>query len=82
MVTAVAIDSRVQKMHRVRGGSYIGTYYLVPVSRDIVSPHKTIRGMNKSIPPDGIDRYRVSPLKLKLDVKHKMLMLNICSVNV
>jgi len=22
----------------------------VPVSRDIVSPHKTIRGMNKSIP--------------------------------
>ena len=34
---------------------------VVPVSRDIVSPHKTIRGMYKSIAPDGIDRYRVSP---------------------
>src|SRR6218665_1536402 len=53
-----------------------------PVSRDIVSFHKTIRGMNKSIPLDGISRYRVSPLKLKLDIKSKMLMLNICSVNV
>src|SRR6218665_3852432 len=53
-----------------------------PVSRDIVSPHKTIRGMNKSIPPDGINRYRVSPLKLKLHIKHKMLRLNIRSVNV
>src|SRR6218665_885956 len=26
--------------------------------------------------------YRVYPLKLKLDIKHKILMLNICSVNV
>jgi len=54
----------------------------MPVSRDIVSPHKTIRGMNKSIPPDGITQYMVSPLKIKLDITHKMLMLNICSVTV
>ena len=50
--------------------------------RDIVSPIRLSGGMNKSIPPDGINRYRVSPLKLKLDIKHKMLMLNICNVNV
>jgi len=47
------------------------------VFRDIVSPHKTTRGMNKSIPPDEINRYGVSPLKLKLDIKHKMLIINI-----
>src|SRR6218665_2594446 len=28
-------------------------------------------GVNKSIVPDGINRYRVSPLKLKSDIKHK-----------
>src|SRR6218665_764590 len=39
----------------------------VQVSRDIVSP-KTIRGMNKSIPLDGINRYRVS---LKTKIRHK-----------
>src|SRR6218665_1370888 len=38
--------------------------------------------MNKSIPTDGINWYRVFPLKLKLGIKHKMLALNICSVNV
>src|SRR6218665_3667903 len=40
-------------------------------------------GMNKSIPSDEIHQYRVglSPLKLKLDTKPKMLMLNIRSVN-
>ena len=54
----------------------------VLVSGDIVSPHKTIRGMNKSILPDGINRYRASPLKLELDIKYKMLMINICSFNV
>jgi len=42
--------------------------FRLPVFRDIVSPHKTIRGMNRSIPSDEIDRYRVSPLKLKLDI--------------
>jgi len=58
--------------------------YLPPVSRDIVSPHKAIRGMNKSITPVGINRYmyRLSHLKPKLDIKHKMLMLNIRCVNV
>jgi len=45
-------------------------------------PLRLSGGMNKSIPPDGINRYKVSPLKLKLDIKHKMLMLNICSVNI
>src|SRR6218665_4184771 len=35
--------------------------------------------MNKSISPDGFHRYRVSSLKVKLDRKRKMLMLNICS---
>jgi len=54
----------------------------VPVSRDIVSPIRLFGGMNNSIPPDGSSRYRVSPLKLKLDIKHSLLMLNICSVNV
>ena len=54
----------------------------VPVSSDIVSPHKTIRGDELIYPPDGINRYRVSPIKLKLDIKHKMLLLNIRSVNV
>jgi len=39
-------------------------------------------GMNKSIAPDGINQYRISPVKLKLDIKYKMVMLNICSVNV
>jgi len=48
-----------------------------PVSRDIVSPGRLSEEMNKSIPPDGINRYRVYPLKLKVDIKHKMLMLNI-----
>src|SRR6218665_2994844 len=40
-------------------------------------------GMNKSIPSDEIHQYRVglSALKLKLDTKPKMLMLNIRSVN-
>ena len=33
-------------------------------------PIRLSGGMNKSIPPDGISRYRVSPLKLKLDIKH------------
>jgi len=37
-------------------------------------PHKTIRGDELIYPPD------VSPLKLKFDIKHKMLMLNIRSV--
>ena len=40
-------------------------------------PIRLFGGMNKSIPPDGINRYRVAPLKVKLDIKHKMLMLNI-----
>src|SRR6218665_2384504 len=33
-------------------------------------------------PPDGIYRYRVSALKLKLDIglKHKMLVLNSCGI--
>jgi len=31
------------------------------VSRDIVSSSKTILGMDKSVTPDGINRYRVSP---------------------
>ena len=57
-------------------------HILRQVSRDIVSTIRLSGGINKSIPPDGINRYRVSPLKLKLDIKHKMLMLNICSVNV
>src|SRR6218665_175961 len=41
----------------------------LPVSRNIVSHHKTIRGVNKSIPPDGINRYTVSPLKTKIRLK-------------
>ena len=50
------------------------------MSRDIVSTRKTIQRDELIYPPDGINRYRVSPLKLKLDMKHKMLMLNIRSV--
>ena len=38
-----------------------------PVSWNIVSPSKTIQGMNKSIPQMEC-RYRVSLLKLKLDI--------------
>ena len=55
---------------------------LLPVSRDIVFPHKTIRWDELIYTPDGIKRYRASPLKLKLDIKLKMWMLNIRSVNV
>src|SRR6218665_980592 len=35
-------------------------------------PMRLSGGMNKSIPPDGINRYRVSPLKLKLDIKQNV----------
>ena len=35
MVTAVAMDSRVQKLPRVRGGSYRGTY--LRTKRDVNS---------------------------------------------
>lgn len=49
------------------------TIYLKPVSRDIVFPSKTIRAMNKSI-------YRISGLKLQLDIEHSLLLLNICTV--
>jgi|SRR6218665_1023550 len=36
----------------------------------ILYPHKTIRGMNKSIPPEGINLYRSSiPLKTKIRPK-------------
>ena len=38
-------------------------------------------GMNKFIPPDSFDRYRVSPLKLKLDIKRKILMQRQCIVS-
>jgi len=41
-----------------------------------------MRGDELIYPPDGVNRYRASPFKLKLDIKHKMLMLNIRSVNV
>jgi len=44
-------------------------------------PHKTIRGMNKSIPRMESTGIEYPPLKLKLDLKHKMLMLNICGAN-
>jgi len=48
----------------------------MPVSRDIVSPYKTIRGMNKSIPRmeyTGIEY----PLKTKIRHRNSLLMLNI-----
>jgi len=53
-----------------------------PVSRDIVSSHKSIRGDELIYPPGWNQPYSVSPLKLKLDIKHKMLMLHVRSVNV
>src|SRR6218665_2515649 len=58
-----------------------------PVSRDIVSPIRLspirLSGeMNKSIPRMESTGIEYPPLKLKLDIRHKMLMLNICSVNV
>src|SRR6218665_379266 len=58
-----------------------------PVSRDIVSPIRLspirLSGeMNKSIPRMESTGIEYPPLKLKLDIRRKMLMLNICSVNV
>src|SRR6218665_1231326 len=46
------------------------------VSRHIVSPMRLSGGVNKSIPQMESTGIEYSPLKLKLDIKHKMLMLN------
>ena len=52
------------------------------VSRHIVSPMRLSGGVNKSIPQMESTGIEYSPLKLKLDIKHKMSIINICSVNV
>lgn len=55
-----------------------------PVSRDIVSPSKSIREMNKSIPRTDYTGLEYPALKLidLLEIKHRLLMLNKCSINV
>src|SRR6218665_4054559 len=65
----------VRQLKDYTGRKFFPHRPVMPVSRDIVSPIRLSGGMNKSMPPDGIDRYRVSPLKIKLDIKRKMLML-------
>jgi len=42
MVTAVAMDSRVQKLLRVRGGSYTGVSRRSATSCSNVGKHKTL----------------------------------------
>jgi len=45
-------------------------------------PHKAIRGTNKFTPPGWNQPVQNIPLQTKMRHKHKMLMLNNCSVNV
>jgi len=51
--------------------------YNITVSRDFVTTLKAIQGVNKFSPLVGLYLYEVSSLKLVIDIKHSLLMLNI-----
>src|SRR6218665_1942448 len=54
---------------------------LSPVSRGFRSPIKWSGRTNKSIRPDHNIPFEMIPLKLKIDTKHRLLMLNTCNVD-
>ena len=58
------MDIRIRDYEDTSVQQIVYTCFML-VSRDIVSPIRLSGGMNKSIPPEEINRYRVSPLKLK-----------------
>ena len=51
------------------------------MSRGIRSPLKEVRGDQFIDPPDHNMPFEMIPFKLKVDTKHRLLMLNACNVD-
>ena len=52
-----------------------------PLSRGIRSPLKVVREDQLLVPPDHKMPFEMIPLKLRVDTKHRLLMLNTCNVD-